>query len=71
MITARFLTDNQSRVLGYAFDHHMFDLGNRFGRIEPFGANLRTVHDGVTAIQFKRIFQIIQALTCRFVTAID
>ena len=38
-----------------ACHHHLLDLGNRFGRVEAFGADLGAVHDGVTAVEFERI----------------
>ena len=49
----------------------MFDLGNRFGRIKAFRADLRTVHNGVAAIELERIFEIIETLTRRLIAAID
>ena len=57
--------------LSDALDHHMFDLGDRFGWIEPLWTDLRAVHDRVATIQFERVFEIIETLTGRFIAAID
>jgi len=43
-------------TLDCAFNHHLFDFGNRLGGVQTLGAGFGTVHDCVTAIQFKRIF---------------
>ena len=54
-----------------AVDHHMLDCGNCLGRVQTFGAGFRAVHDGVAAVQFERIFQIVQTLACRLIARID
>src|SRR5699024_5651266 len=41
--------------------HHLLDLGNRLGRIQPLGAGVGAVHDGVAAIQTERILEVVQA----------
>ena len=52
-------------------DHHMFDVGNRLGRIEAFRANLRTIHNRVATIELERVFKIIKPLAGAFVAAVD
>ena len=60
-----------SRGLALALDHHMFDIGNRLGRVQPLRANLRAVHNGVATIELERIFKVIEALASAFVAAIN
>ena len=43
-------------TLNRAFNHDFLDLGDCLGRVQPFGAGLRTVHDGVAAVNFVTIF---------------
>jgi len=52
-------------------DHQFFDLCNRLGGVQPFGAGAGAVHNGVATIELKRIFKIIQPLTGGLVTAVD
>ena len=49
----------------------MFDLGNRFGGVQAFRADLGAIHDRMAAIQLEWVFQIIEALAGGFVAAID
>src|SRR3984957_995707 len=51
--------------------HHLLDLSDRFGGIEVFGAGFRAVHDGVAAVQPKRIFETVQTLARRFIARVD
>lgn len=55
----------------HPFDHHLLDLGDCLGRVQPFGAGLGTVHDGVTTIELERVMQIIQPLARGLVAAVD
>jgi hypothetical protein len=41
-------------------DHQLFNLADGFGRIKPLGADIHAVHDGVTAKEPVRIFEIIE-----------
>ena len=54
-----------------AFDHHFLDLCDGLGRVEALRAGLGAVHDRVAAIQFERIFQIVQTFTGCLVAAVD
>ena len=38
-----------------AFDRHLLDLGNRLGRVQPLGANIRAIHDRMATIEAERI----------------
>ena len=60
-----------SRGLALALDHHMFDIGNGLGRVQPLRANLRAVHNGVAAVKLERVFQVIEAFARAFVAAVD
>jgi hypothetical protein len=60
-----------ARGLQHALHHHFLDLGNRLGRVQPFGAGFGAIHDRVAAIQLERIMQIIQPLACGLVAAVD
>ena len=42
-----------------AAHHHLFDLANRFGRVEVLRAHVNTVHDGMASEQAIGIFQIV------------
>ena len=53
-----------------ARDHQLFDLRDRLGRVEAFGARLRAVHDRVAAIEAERIFEIVEPFARRFVAAV-
>ena len=57
-------------MLPLPLDHFHLDVGDGFGRVEALGASLRAIHNGVAAIQSERVFQIVQAFTCRFVALI-
>ena len=50
--------------------HSLFDLGNRLSGIEMLGADLCAVHDGVAAIQFEGIIQIVQSLLGHLITRV-
>lgn len=43
-------------------DHQLFDLADGLGRVKPLGADIHTVHDGVTAKEPVGIFEIIEPL---------
>ena len=62
------------RALAHHLDrtqnHHFLDLANRLGRVQPFGANVDAVHDGVAAEQAVGVFQVVQALGGGFVAAV-
>src|SRR5271156_1089913 len=51
--------------------HHLLDLGYRFGGIQVLWAGFSAVHDGVAAIQPKWVFKTVQALAGRLIARID
>src|SRR5580698_11105122 len=51
--------------------HHLLDLGDRLGGIQILGAGFSAVHDGVAAIQSKRILKTVQALARRLIARVD
>ena len=53
-----------------AFHHHLLDLGDGFGRVEPLGAGLGAVQDCVAAVEAERILQIVEPLTFGLVAAV-
>ena len=53
-----------------ALDHQLLDLGNRLGRVEPLGAGLGAVQDGVAAVEAERVLQIVQPLALGLVAAV-
>src|SRR5262249_49192311 len=44
-------------------DQHALDLGDGFRRIEMLGAGFGAIHDGVTAIEPERVFEIVEPVT--------
>lgn len=55
---------------GFPFNLQFFNPANRLGRIKPFGAGLRAVHNSPAGIELERIFQIIQPVSGMFITAV-
>jgi hypothetical protein len=51
--------------------HHILNFGNCLGGIKPFRARLGTIHNRVTTIEPKWIFQAIETRSGCFVTRID
>ena len=41
--------------------HHLLDFGNGLGRVEALRADLGAIHNGVTAIEFERVIERIEA----------
>src|SRR5262245_21181987 len=54
-----------------SFGQHLLDFGNGPRGIQILRAGLGAIHDGVTAIQAERVLELIEALTTRFVAAVD
>ena len=54
-----------------ALDHHFLDLCDGFRRIQTLWAGLGAVHDRVAAIEFERIFKIVEPFTGCLVAAVD
>lgn len=54
----------------HPFYHFFLNLADGFCRVKAFGTGVCTVHNGVTAVKLKRVFQIIQAFSCGIVSAI-
>ena len=50
------------RTYAISRHHHLLDLGDRLGRVQPLGADLGAVHDGVAAIELERILEIVEPL---------
>jgi len=53
------------------FYQQLFNLADGFGGIQSLWTGAGTIHNGMAAIQFKWILQIIQALTGGLVTAVS
>src|ERR1700722_11564935 len=51
--------------------HHLLDLADRLGGIQVLRTRFRAVHDGVAAVQPKRIFKTVQALARRLIARVD
>src|ERR1700722_9752684 len=54
-----------------AMSHHLLDLADGLGGIEIFRACLGAIHDGMAAVQPKRILELVETLTGRLDAAID
>ena len=51
--------------------NHFLDFADRGGRVQTLGAGFRAVQNRVAAVEFKRIFQRIEAFARRFIAAVD
>src|SRR5688500_19210215 len=49
---------------------HLLGLGDRLGRVEALGADVRAVHDRVAAIEAERILQLVEPLAGQLVAAV-
>ena len=49
---------------------HLLDLGDGLGRVQPLGAGVGAIHDGVAAIELERIFQVVEPFAGGFVARI-
>jgi len=47
----------------YFIEHHAFDFSYRIGWIESFGADINTIHNGMTAKQAIGIFKVIKSFS--------
>src|SRR5258705_12613876 len=54
-----------------ALGHHPLGVRNRTRRIEPLRAGLGAIHDGVAAIEAKRILEPVEALAGALIAAVD
>src|SRR5215213_4855757 len=45
-------------------------LGDRLGRIEALGADVRAIHDGVAAVEAERVLELVEPLAGRLVAAV-
>src|SRR5690606_3710537 len=52
-------------------DHHLLDLRDRLGGVQPLGAGLGAVHDRVAAVELERILEVVEPLRRRLVAAVD
>src|SRR3954462_8842105 len=57
-------------TLDSAANHQFLDLANRLGRVQSLRADVDAVHDRVATEQTVRIFEVIQTLAGRLITAI-
>src|SRR3984893_17453042 len=53
-----------------ALGHHSLGVGNGARRIEPFGAGLGAIHDGVAAIEPERVLEPVEALASALIAAV-
>src|ERR1700720_3560105 len=53
-----------------ALGHHSLSIGNCARRVEPFGAGLGAVHDGVAAIEPERALEPVEALASALIAAV-
>src|ERR1700722_10310456 len=53
-----------------ALDHLQLEIGNRLGRIEALWAGLGAVHDGVAAIEWERVLEIVEPFAGGFIAAV-
>src|SRR6185312_12441163 len=51
-------------------DHLLLDVADRLGRVQPLGAGIGAVHNGVAAIELERVFELVEALAGLFVAAV-
>src|SRR5438552_4158739 len=42
------------------FDFQLLDFGDRLGRVQALGTDVRAVHDRVTAIQTERVLELVK-----------
>src|SRR5690606_16632989 len=56
--------------LDLAFHHELLDLRDCLGGVEPLRAGLRTVHDGVAAIEAERILEVVEALARHLIAGV-
>src|SRR5258708_17539693 len=54
-----------------AVSHQLVDFADGLGGIEILGAGLGAIHDGMAAIQAKRILEIVEALAGGLIAAVD
>ena len=54
-----------------ALGHHPLSVRDRARRVEPFWAGIGAIHDGVTAIEAKRVLKAIETLASTLVPAVD
>src|SRR6185503_16616524 len=52
------------------FCDQLLGFGDRLRRVEPLGADVRAIHNRVTAIEAERILEPIESLAGRFVAAV-
>jgi hypothetical protein len=53
-----------------AFGHQALGIGNRTRRVEPLWAGVGAVHDGVAAIETKRVVEPVESLADALVAAV-
>ena len=64
----RFIADSRDHGTAERLDN--LEDPYRFGRVEVLGAHVHTVHDGVAPEQPVRVFQVIEAFSGGFITAV-
>ena len=58
------------RSLSRPLGDQLLDLGDRLGRVEALGADVRAVHDRVAAIEAERVLELVEPLAGRLVAAV-
>ena len=57
--------------LNFALHQQFLGRGDGLGRIKALRANIGAIHDRVAAIEFERVFKLIEAFTGGFIATID
>src|SRR3984957_12129626 len=64
-------TQAEGRASVAAMSHHLLDFADGLGGIEILRARFGAIHDGMAAIQPKRILEVIEAIPGRLIPAVD
>src|SRR6185312_10328899 len=59
-----------ARAASAPLDHLLLDVADRLGGVQPLGAGIGAVHDGVAAIELERVFELVEPLAGLFVAAV-
>src|SRR6185437_13244069 len=59
-----------ARAASAPLDQLLLDVADRLGGIQPLGAGIGAVHDGVAAIELERVFELVEPLAGLFVAAV-
>ena len=53
-----------------ALNHHTFNFGDSFSRVQTLRTNIGTIHNGVAAVELERVFKSIQTIFFGVIAAI-